>query len=291
MIEIKNLSMAYNEKPILKDINLKLDRGKIYGLFGRNGVGKTTLLKILSNQIVSYKGEISYEGEKITENRKSLEHICYVSSDDNLGYFQNYSLNDLLKNNAMLYVNFDLDYALELLIEEFNINPGKKYKLLSKGNKVIFNLIVGLAANCDFTIFDEPSSGLDAINRAKFYKIFSEVFDNENKTAIIATHIIDEIEHYITDILILKKAEIVFNDTIENFEEKSFIITSDTKSVPNLNIIGEESLGSMKIYYVYDEVSEDIKRELITSGFKISKLDLQKFFIEVVEAKENENEK
>ncbi|SHH14981.1 ABC-2 type transport system ATP-binding protein [Anaerosphaera aminiphila DSM 21120] len=291
MIEIKNLSMAYYEKPILKDINLKLDRGKIYGLFGRNGVGKTTLLKILSNQIVSYKGKISYEGEKITENRKSLEHICYVSSDDNLGYFQNYSLNNLLKNNAMLYVNFDLDYALKLLTEEFNINPYRKYKQLSKGNKVIFNLIVGLAANCDFTIFDEPSSGLDAINRTKFYKVFSEVFDNENKTAIIATHIIDEIEHYITDILILKKAEIVFNDTIENFEEKSFIITSDTESVPNLNIIGEESLGSMKIYYVYDEVSEDIKREFTTSGFKISKLDLQKFFIEMVEAKENKDEK
>ncbi|RVU54054.1 ATP-binding cassette domain-containing protein [Anaerosphaera multitolerans] len=285
MIEIRNLTKEYEHgREVLGDIDLKLERGRIYGLFGRNGAGKTTLLKILSNQIVNYKGEISYEGEKITENRNSLKHICYVSSDENYGYFENFELVKLLKNNALLYENFDLDGALALL-KEFDIIDYDKYKNLSRGNKVLFNLIVGLSANCDFTIFDEPANGLDAINRTKFYKLFSETFDDENRTAVVATHIIDEVENYITDILILDESKIIFNEKIEDFEEKAFTITSNDGLKPNLNIIGEDSLGTTKIYYVYDE-KEKIDR--IGSNYRISKLDLQKFFIKIVGEKQNE---
>lgn len=171
MLEITNLNKSYGKEVVLKNINLYLEEGKVYGLLGRNGGGKSTLLNIISNQIVSDEGKVRLFGKDVFENSKAIEEICLVSE-------KGFGLGDIEVKNIfdaarILYKNWDEIYK-DFLIDNFNINTKKKYSRLSRGNQTIVGLIIGLASRSRLTIFDEPTLGLDAALRNKFYQFLLE---------------------------------------------------------------------------------------------------------------------
>lgn len=185
MIEIKNLYKSYGKTEVLKGINLNLEENKIYGLLGRNGAGKTTLLNIISNQIRKTSGEVKLYGENVFENPKQVENICIVK-DSGFG-MEEIKVKKIFEAARMLYKNWDEEYKNQL-VKEFDLNVRKKYNKLSRGNQTKVGLIVGLASRAKLTIFDEPSLGLDAATRYKFYNLLLEDFENNPRT-IIYQHI------------------------------------------------------------------------------------------------------
>src|SRR5690554_4672593 len=151
MIEIRNLNKSYGKTKVLTDIHLDLEENKIYGLLGRNGVGKTTLLNIISNQIRSDSGTVKLDGREVYENSNLVENICIVK-EKGLPVDE-YRVKRILKMASLLYKDWDEEYK-DFLVKEFNLNLKKKFSKLSRGNQTIVGLIIGLASRAPFTIFD-----------------------------------------------------------------------------------------------------------------------------------------
>lgn len=300
MLEFKDVSKIYNkgtvytEKTVLNKINMKLEEGKVYGLVGRNGAGKTTLLKVLSNQIAKYEGTILWNGEEVYENQRLVEEIIYVSDDmiDNTTD-KDRKLYKIFKTAKDLYKKWD-DEFLNYLVETFKLDVQEKYSKLSKGNKTLVNLILGLCTRGDISLFDEPSTGLDANNRYKFYKILMEDLEEHPRTVIISTHLIDEVESVLEEVIFIDKGNIIFKEEVDEIQSKSWAFTGkpeELKSLENKNIVYRDSMGSMEIVGIFDHISSEERRDLQSRGVDIGSISLQKLVVYMTEEMEkNESE-
>lgn len=285
MLEIKNLSKSYGKTTVLTNINLELDEGKIYGLLGRNGVGKTTLLNIISNQLKRDSGELKLYGEEIFENSKAVENICLVREkgipiDD-------YKIKKIFNIAKILYKDWDEDYK-DFLVKEFNLNVKKRYNKLSRGNQTIVGLVIGLSSRSKLTIFDEPSLGLDAAFRYKFYNLLLEDVQNNPRTVIISTHLIDEVTNLFEEVIILKDEKVFLKDEVTNLMEKAYFLNGKAENInsiiKNKNIIHKEEFGSSVIFGLFDDLSTEEKSQLKDKNVEISNIPLQKLFVYLTES-------
>ena len=284
MLELKNISKSYGSTKVLEGINLEFDLGKIYGLLGRNGVGKTTLLNIISSQIRSNSGQVVLNGESVYENDKAMGDIAIMKES---GYgVDDIKVKRIFKSAKILYKNWDEDYK-EFLIDEFNLNKKKNYSKLSRGNQTIVGLIVGLASRAPITIFDEPSLGLDAANRYKFYELLLKDIEEYPRTVIISTHLIDEVSNLFEEVVILKDNSHYLKDEVSNLMEKSYFLNGRLENMEYIlkekNIIHKEDFGTTTIIGVFDELSGEEKKELKANGVDISPIPLQRLFILLTE--------
>lgn len=284
MIEINNLYKSYGNTKVLTDINLKLEENKTYGLLGRNGVGKTTLLNIISNQINKDRGEVKLFGEDIFENSKVVENICIVK-DKGIG-IDDIKVKKIFDAAKILYKNWDEEYK-NYLVKEFNFNISKKYNKLSRGNQTMVGLIIGLASRSKLTIFDEPSLGLDAAYRYKFYNLLLEDSEKNPRTIIISTHLIDEVTNLFEEVIILKNGEVYIKDEIDNIMKKAYFLNGKSENIMPLvkdkNIIYKEEFGSSIILGLFDNLSNEEKLKLKEKNVEINPIPLQKLFVYLTE--------
>jgi ABC-2 type transport system ATP-binding protein len=292
MIELKNISKSYKDKLVLNNISTTLEKGKIYGLLGRNGAGKTTLLRILSNLIVKYDGFATLESELIKENQDVVEDIILVHSKMIPSTFDSESVNSIYKWAAIMLPNWDEDYKNKL-VQEFELNLKTKYSKLSEGNKNLVALILGLAANTKVVFFDEPSTGLDANNRYKFYEILMEDMEERERYCIISTHIIDEVEKIFEEVMILENNQFILQEEISTLQEKAIVASGNENILSNIlkskNIIDERSIGGMKIISIYDTLTDEERMSLKANNVELKSIPLQDLFVLLTE-KEARNE-
>ena len=285
MLEIKNVSKSYGKTTVLTNVNLELDEGKIYGLLGRNGVGKTTLLNIISNQLKKDSGELKLYGEDIFENSKAVENICLVREkgipiDD-------YRIKKIFNIAKILYKDWDEDYKNHL-VKEFNLNVKKKYNKLSRGNQTIVGLVIGLSSRSRLTIFDEPSLGLDAAFRYKFYNLLLEDVQSNPRTVIISTHLIDEVTNLFEEVIILKDEQVFVKDEVTKLMEKAYFLNGKADNIESIikgkNIIHREEFGSSVIVGLFDEITNEEKLLLKNNNVEINNIPLQKLFVYLTES-------
>lgn len=284
MIEVRNLNKSFDKKIVFKNANLKIEENRIYGLFARNGVGKTTLLKILSDQIANYQGQITYNSKPIRENKIYKKRVLLVGEDliaEGLKAERLYKIMDLI---YILLENFNKE-RFEELINIFNIDIKTRYRKLSFGNQCLFRNAIGLASGVDFLFFDEPTTGLDEINKDIFYKKLMEYQEKDQSTVIISSHNVAGIEKMITDVIILKDKDVIVNEPIYDIEEKSYSITIDPKDMDmlaNKNIISKKTFANQAIVSVYDKFSEE-EINKIKEKARVNRLDLRDLFIAINE--------
>ncbi|MBZ0311194.1 ABC transporter ATP-binding protein [Clostridium butyricum] len=217
MIEVNNVSFEIDGRTILNDINLKIPEGKIYGIIGPNGVGKTTLLRCLTGIYQTTKGLVKYDGENVYDNPKVKEIIGYVA-DENIMH-PNFRVKDLIKFYKYSYTKFD-EKKFKELNEIFKIPERKFIFQLSKGMKMRLSIMLAFSIHAKYLILDEPTSGLDAILKNKLLKIFAdEVYDN-NTTIIISSHHLNELERICDDVAILDNGVISYENSLENMKNK-----------------------------------------------------------------------
>lgn len=282
MLVTDKVSKYYKNNIVLDNVSLSFEEGKIYGLLGRNGVGKTTLLRIISNQIVNYQGEVKLFGSNLKENSKATENVLFVNEFMLPKALQDEKIKYIFKWVSNFLPNWDEEYKNQLL-EEFNLDPKVKFKKLSKGNKNLISLIIGLASGTKYTLYDEPSVGLDANNRYKFYQQLMKNTEETNRTSIISTHIIDEVENIFEEVIILENAKVLMDEEIIKIQEKSLSLVGPRGEILRIlgdrNIIEDESIGSLGVISIYDELSMEEKIRLKNAGVEITKLSLQKLFV------------
>lgn len=291
MLELKNICKSYGSSKVLKDINLKIEMNKVYGLLGRNGVGKTTLLNIISNQISSYGGEVILNGENVFENFRATENIA-ITKESGFG-INDIKVKEIFKASKVLYKNWDEEYK-EFLIKEFNLNPKKNYRKLSRGNQTIVGLIIGLASRAPLTLFDEPSLGLDAAHRYKFYELLLKDVEKHPRTVIISTHLIDEVTNLFEEVIILKDENTYLKDEVSNLIEKGYFLSGKLDKIQivtkDKNIIHKEDFGATTIMGIFDDLSQKEKDTLKENGVDISNIPLQRLFVLLTEKDMRERE-
>lgn len=282
MLELKNITKKYGKKLVLDQISIDFDNPEgVYGVLGRNGVGKTTLMKIIFNMITNYEGEVEVNGVLAKNNNAVLKDIVYVGGEINQynGLFQG-KIKDTLKAYSLMYDTFDQEYA-ESLLANFDIKPKIKFSKLSTGNKTLVQNTLGLATRAPITILDEPTNGLDSVNRQNFFHYMMEDYAKYPRLFMLSTHLIQEVENYLTDVVILKNAEVLIDDTLGNIQSKSHLIKN--ARLENKNVIKEATFGPSTEQTIYDELSEAEIQEIKANGGEVESLDLQSLFNALVE--------
>lgn len=279
-VECKNISKSFGKTVALSDVNLNLEKDKIYGLLGRNGAGKSTLLNIITAQLFPSSGEVRIFGEPPYENDKALKNICIVKESGM--FLKEVSVGDALDIASNFYANWDKELA-ERLLREFELDRKKAYKDLSLGMKSQLGIIVGLASRAPITIFDEPYIGLDAAGRQLFYDILLDDYTENPRTVILSTHLIDEVSNLLEDVIILHKGTVKLEGNTEDVRNKAFYISGIKdkveKHISGKKVLNKEEFGKTMAVAVFDHISEKEKKEMEDDDLNISPVSLQQLFI------------
>lgn len=277
MIKLVNVSKSYGNNIVLDKINLSLEDNKIYGLIGRNGVGKTTLMKILSDQIINYHGQIFVDGVNIKDDDTFKENLVIISDGFISDMQQTSKLKSLTSTIKILAPKFNQKRYDELM-DIFMLNEKTKYNKLSYGNQGLYRGIIGLSTGAKMIFLDEPANGLDEINRDKFYKKLIEYQVEDKSLIMLSSHILSDVERVVTDIIFLKDSKVVLNEAVETIEDKAFMITIDEeriKLLENKNILSYKKVGKQLVVMVYDDFTSE---ELERLNARVDRMNLHELF-------------
>ena len=214
LLEIKNLYKNYGEKQVLNNITLTVPRGKIIGLLGKNGTGKTTLIKLINGLLTPTEGEIIFEGEKIGPQSKL--NIAYLPERTYLD--KSMTINETLKFFKEFYSNFDIDKAKDLL-KKLDIDENQKIIKMSKGMQEKVQLVLVMSRKADLYILDEPLGGVDPATRDYILDTILTNF-NEGASIIISTHLISDIERILDEVIFIDKGEIKLTSDADELRNK-----------------------------------------------------------------------
>lgn len=285
-IECINASKNYGKTSALSDVNIKIEKDKIYGLLGRNGAGKSTLLNIVTAQVFPSSGEVKILGEAPYENEKALGNICIVKESGM--FLKDIKVEESLDIASSFYPNWDKNLA-ERLLEEFELDKKKAYKNLSLGMKSQIGIIVGLSSRAPITIFDEPYIGLDAAGRQLFYDVLIEDYTQNPRTIVLSTHLIDEVSNLLEEVIILHKGSVKLEGNSDDIKKKAFYVSGIKeqveKHISNKKVLHREEAGKTMAAAVFDDISEKEKKAMEADYLNISPVPLQQLFIHLTGGK------
>ncbi len=282
-IKVNGLTKAFKKKQVIDTLNVTFESGKIYALLGRNAVGKTTLMKLITTKYLPDGGTITLDGAPVYENLEALRKICMFS--DNMEEFSGVKLKKLLCLAALFYENYDKEYA-EYLMQEFDLDQNARYSNLSKGQKTAMAIVLGLSSRCEFTIFDEIYSGLDAVMRKQFYRLLVEEYSEHNRTFILSTHLIDEMSNLFTDVVIMEHGKVLVESEIEDLKNSvlSLRATKEKEArLKNVEILNTSEFAGTATWIVRGMFNEKILAQYRKDGFEITALSLQDIFVAMTE--------
>ena len=218
MIEINNLAFSYGPKNVLNNISMKLEEGKIYGLLGENGVGKTTLLTLLCGLKKPQEGTIVADGADPYKRQPSfLENIYYLP--DEVAPL-NTTADRWAKSTGKFWPNFNFD-TYNNIMKEFETDGSQKMNAMSAGQLKKAYIAFALAAGTRYLLMDEPTNGLDIPSKSQFRAAIMK-YTREDSTIVISTHQVRDLENVIDPIVILDRCDVLLNASIEEISSKLF---------------------------------------------------------------------
>jgi ABC-2 type transport system ATP-binding protein len=274
MIKIENLTFSYRQKqPLFDHLNLTLPSGNIYGLLGKNGAGKTTLLKIINGLLFPKLGKLDVVGFQPKDRYPQfLREIYLIAEEFSL---PSVNMECFVRLYSPFYPRFNRGF-FDDYIHEFKLPRDRMLSDMSYGQKKNFLLSFGLATDCKLLILDEPTNGLDIPSKSLFRKMVANAV-HEERSFIISTHQVRDMENLIDPVIILDEGKIIFFQDYENISKK-LVISRQTEIPDSSNVVYFESyLGG------YTVVKENTGREE-------TRMNLEILFNAVVSNKEKINE-
>lgn len=214
LLEIKNLNKNYGKKEVLKDINLTIPRGKIIGLLGKNGTGKTTLIKLINDLLTPTSGTILIEGKPVGVSSKKI--ISYLPERTYLN--KSMKVKSVIKYFKDFYNDFDDEKAIKLL-KDLNLDIDMKISKMSKGMQEKLQLILVMSRRASLYILDEPLGGVDPATRDYILDTILNNF-NEGASVIISTHLISDIERILDEVIFIDKGKIILSSDADKLRTK-----------------------------------------------------------------------
>ena len=213
MLELKSISKKYGVTKALKDVSLTLPQGQIVGLFGENGAGKTTLMKCILG-LLSHGGTITLDGAPI--NEKNIERLSFATCEHS--FFPALTPKGHRDFYQAHFPRFN-DKRFHALMDFFELPMNKPLRAFSAGMKNQFEVVMALSQGADYILMDEPFAGNDVFNREDFYKVLLGILE-EHETVLLSTHLLEEVQHFISRAVLIRKGELVGDCTIEELEEQ-----------------------------------------------------------------------
>lgn len=218
MIEIKDLAFSYGKTPILKSITTTLEEGRIYGLLGENGVGKTTLLTLLCGLKKVCSGSITTDGENPFDRTPTLLQNQFYVPDEVLPVAMKAEC--FAKERGAFWPDYDHSKFLEIM-KEFENDPAKKMNQMSAGQLKKTYISLALACGCKYIFMDEPTNGLDIPSKTQFRSAIMK-YTSDDSTIVISTHQVRDLENIIDPIIILDRQDVLLNATVEEITSKLY---------------------------------------------------------------------
>lgn len=214
LVKCINLCKEYDNKQVLKDVNLSISKGKIIGLLGKNGMGKSTLLKLINDLLTPTSGEVLINGEKPNANSKKI--ISYLPERTYLD--KSMKVSQILTFFSEFYTDFDKDKAIKLL-KDLDLDLDLKISKMSKGMKEKLQLILVMSRKAELYILDEPLGGVDPATRDYILDTILSNFD-EGASVIISTHLISDIERILDEVVFIDKGKIILTSSADELRNK-----------------------------------------------------------------------
>ncbi|MGX4585650.1 ABC transporter ATP-binding protein [Paenibacillus chitinolyticus] len=289
VVEVNRLTKTYNEVKAVDGISFSIEPDKIYGLLGRNGAGKTTVMQMVTAQMFPTSGEVKVFGQPPYENYDVMKQICFIKESQK--YPDNFRVADVLKVAAAIFPNWDGDYA-EVLIRDFGLPLKRNLKKLSRGMLSSVGVVVGLASRSPLTIFDEPYLGLDAVARSLFYDRLIEDYTRFPRTIILSTHLIDEVSRLLEHVIVIDSGKLILNAETEELRGMAYTVVGPAVSVESFvkgkEVIHREPFGSMLSVTIMGDSESRAKLLAADMGLEIAPVSLQQLIIYLTKTNLNE---
>jgi ABC-2 type transport system ATP-binding protein len=216
MIRIENLSFAYKKKPVFQGLNLQFEAGHVYGLLGKNGTGKSSLLRNIAGLLQPQSGSITVNDFTPFERLPAFLGDVFMVPEE--FYLPDISVPDFIKHYVPFYPHFN-QKSFENYISIFEIPADSTLQNMSYGQKKKVLISFALATNAKVLLMDEPTNGLDILSKSQFRKILAEALD-EDRCIIISTHQVKDLENLIDRITVIDDGKILFDENVEEITNK-----------------------------------------------------------------------
>lgn len=275
MITIQNLHFSYRKKPVFRGLSLQLQAGHIYGLLGKNGTGKSTLLRNIAGLLYPDQGKIEVLG--FTPGKRLpafLQELFLVPEEF---YLPDIPVQQLVALQGPFYPRFNRD-QFERYISEFDIPADSALQSMSYGQKKKVLISFGLATNCSLLLMDEPTNGLDIMSKSQFRKVIAGEL-NEQKCIVISTHQVKDLENLIDRVTIIDEGRILFDQTVDAISRRlSFRISFDAAEVKQ-SLYSESSLrGHAIVAPNVNEEESKLDLELLYKAIVMNGQSIQSVF-------------
>ncbi len=216
MIKLKALCKSFGDIEAVKNVDLSIQNGEVFGLLGTNGAGKSTLLRMMAGVLKQDSGYLYIDGEPVWDNPSAKAKIFYISDDQ--FYYPNATPSDLISFYKNYYPAFDEGRMREFL-KNFDLNPQRKIHTFSKGMKKQLSILFGICSNASYLYCDETFDGLDPVMRQAIKALFAKEIEERGLTPIIASHNLRELEDICDHIGILHKGGVLLSKDLDDLKE------------------------------------------------------------------------
>lgn len=270
VLEVENLVKKYSSFE-LKNMSFFIEEGHIVGLIGRNGAGKSTILKSILNLIQS-DGRIEFFGLNFRENEQEIkENIGFVSGG--FDYYQLKTIKAISKATSIFYSKWD-DQKYREYLNFFGLDENKKIKELSEGMKVKFSITLALSHNAKLLIMDEPTSGLDPLSREEFCDLILDLVKKTGVTVLFSTHITSDLMRISDDLIYVSNGEVLMSDTLENVLNAYKLVKFDAES--DIGALKKQIIGLKQVKNGFEGL---IKSDAKTENLNVSVPSLDEIMV------------
>ena len=289
VVSVRNLSKRFGSFTAVDTVSFDVDENKIYGLLGRNGAGKTTVMQLLTGQQFASSGSALVFGEVPAENSRVLERICFIKESQK--YPDDFTVRHVLKSAPWFFANWDAEFA-ERLLEEFRVPRTRRMKKLSRGQLSAVGVIVGLASRAPLTFFDEPYLGLDAVARQIFYDRLLEDYSEHPRTVILSTHLIDEVANLLEHILVIDDGRIIIDSDADALRGAATAVSGRYAEVDafvsSRRILHRQAVGGFVNVTIDGALTQEERTTATRAGLELSPVSLQQLIVARTTASEHD---
>jgi ABC-2 type transport system ATP-binding protein len=288
VVEVDDLTKKFGKFTAVDNVSFRIEENTIYGLLGRNGAGKTTVMQLLTGQQFASAGSIAVFGESPVENAGVLGGICFIKESQS--YPEDFRPRHVFASAPWFFEHWDAAFAARL-IAEFKVPLNRRIKKLSRGQLSAVGVIVGLASRAPLTFFDEPYLGLDAVARQLFYDRLLEDFAEHPRTIILSTHLIDEVSALLEHVIVIDDGRIIIDEDADTLRGSATTVSGTKDAVEAFigtrTVLHRDSLGGLTSVTV-EKLDAADRAGAAAAGVELGPVSLQQLIVRKTSIPETE---
>ncbi|RXZ67410.1 ABC transporter ATP-binding protein [Agromyces albus] len=280
VVRASGLTKRYGTFTAVDAVDFTLEEHRIYGLLGRNGAGKTTIMQMLTGQLFPNDGELEVFGRTPAEHADVLRRMCFIAESQR--YPEDFTPAHVFTSAPWFFENWDAAFA-EQLMSDFRLPVKRRIKKLSRGQLSAVGVIVGLASRAELTFFDEPYLGLDAVARHVFYDRLLADYAEHPRTIVLSTHLIDEVSRLLEHVILIDQGRIILNRDADEVRGSATTVAGARAAVESFvadrAVIGQEALGGLASVTIDGRLDQRDRILAAELGLELAPVSLQQLIV------------